>query len=192
MNVDELINQLARSSDAADETAGNVGTTGGGTPAATNTAEKRARLETLVAGGLAERFLGRAMSLEQVAKLSDSEVVSLHTRYEVVLGSSATKILGRSVLSMYSDIAAYLKPGINTDSLTNDLETSLLIEHDLNLYAGGLYRGFGRLLAPLSALFITVKHWRAVDEVPVSDRIHVTDGVRADGDCPAATITKEP
>jgi hypothetical protein len=188
MNVDELLNQLV-----ADETAGNVGTTAN---TATNTAcssvkdtaEKRARLEALVAGGLSERFLGRAMSLEQAAKLSNSEVDSLHTRYEIVLGSSATKILGRSVLSMYSDIAAYFKPGINTNSLTNDLETSLLIEHDLHLYAGGLYRGFGRLLAPLSALFITVKHWRAVDEVPASDR---NDGVnKPDGDCPAAT--KEP
>jgi hypothetical protein len=185
MNVDEILNQLV-----SEETCQPNGTTGGGTPAAINTAcssvkdtaEKRARLEALVAGGLSERFLGRAMSLEQATKLSDSEVVSLHTRYEVVLGSATSKILGRSILSMYSDINAYLKPGLKPNSLTDDLETNLIIEHDLTLCAGGLYRSFGRLLAPLSALFITVKHWRAADDVSVSDG--------AGGDCPAVENEK--
>jgi hypothetical protein len=185
MNVDELLNQLV-----ADETAGNVGTTANtatntacsSVGSTANTAEKRARLEALVAGGLSERFLGRAMSLDQAAKLTDAEVASLHMRYEAVLGSAASKILGRSVLAMYSDIAAYIKPVKNTDRLTDELETNLLIVHDLHMYTGGLYRSFGRFLSPLSALFITVKHWRAADDVSVSDG--------AGGDCPAVENEK--
>lgn len=154
MDVDELLEQLV-SDEAAQQATGTVACR-----TDSDVAQKREQLGAVIAGGQAERYLGRAISLDQIDKLPDSEILKLCARYEMCFGASIAKTLGHYVLAMYSDLAAYYRPKINPSSLTADLESNPLVEHGLSAYSGSLYHRFGMCLTPIAVALTTIKHCR--------------------------------
>lgn len=155
MDVDELIDKFISDDTAVQQQSGT---------ATSDVAQKRERLCQVIAGGQAERYLGRALSLDQVDKLSASEIEKLYARYEMCLGASMSKTLGHAVLNMYSDLAAFYRPKINPSSLAADLEANPLVELGISRYSGSIYHMFGLYLAPFAALLITFKHCKFGEE----------------------------
>jgi hypothetical protein len=160
MDCDELIDKLLSDEACSSSVPGSLSVPGSTSGQDSAVAQKRERLAAVVAGGQAERYLGRAISLDQIDKLTHSEIVKLYARYEMVFGASIAKTLGHYVLAMYSDLAAYYRPKINPNSLTVDLEFNPLVEMALSTYSGSLYHRFGMLLAPIAVAFTTLKHCR--------------------------------
>jgi hypothetical protein len=159
MEVDALIDQLVSEEAVPANTApGSVATHDG------EVAQKRERLAAVIAGGQSQRYLGRTISLDQVDKLSDSEIVKMYARYEIRFGASIVRTLGHAVLTMYSDLAAYYRPKINSSSLTSDLESNPLVEFGLSAYSGSLYHRFGLLLTPIAVALTTIKHCKFGDD----------------------------
>jgi hypothetical protein len=156
MEVDQLIDTLISEEAAAGSCVANRETSQRDT--AGEVAQKRERIAAVIAGGQSQRYLGRAISLDQVDKLPDSEIVKLYARYEMVFGASIVKTLGHAVLTMYSDLAAYYRPKINACSLTSDLESNPLVELGLSAYSGSLYHRFGLFLTPIAVALTTIKH----------------------------------
>jgi hypothetical protein len=156
MEVDELIDKLV--SNEADVNACPVAANIATGASAGEVAQKRERLAAVIAGGQSQRYLGRAISLDQVDKLSESEILKLYARYEMLFGASIVKTLGHAVLTMYSDLAAYYRPKINPASLTSDLESQPLVELGLSAYSGSLYHRFGLFLTPIAVALTTIKH----------------------------------
>ena len=70
-------------------------------------------------------YLGKAYTEEQLKKRSKEEVEKLFNNYEVKLSGQVVKLVGCSIINMYS-IGACAALGItNQDALSDDLENDL-------------------------------------------------------------------
>ena len=124
------------------------------------TAAKRERLTTVVAGGQARQYLGKAWSAEEIDALGDDEVGKLYARYEVRLGAAMTKTLGRAAIQLYTSVVSMFLPipPENRQPLLEDLESDPFVGHALNSTACELYYRYGKLLAPITAALTTAKY----------------------------------
>ena len=117
------------------------------------TAAQRERLATIVAGGQARQYLGKAWSVEEIDALGDDEVGKLYARYEARLGAAMTKTLGQAALQLYTTVVTMFLPipPENRQPLMEDLESDPFVGHALNSTACELYHRYGKLLAPITA-----------------------------------------
>ena len=125
--------------------------------------QKRARLAAIVAGGTAEKYLGKSgLTLSKVDEMTDAEVSKHYGRYEARLGASMTKTLGATALQVYAMIAGTFLPipPENLPKLTSDLEEDPFVGHALTTACCELYYRYGMYLAPLTAAMTTAKHCR--------------------------------
>ena len=129
------------------------------------TAAQRERLATIVAGGQARQYLGKAWSVEEIDALGDDEVGKLYARYEARLGAAMTKTLGQAALQLYTTVVTMFLPipPENRQPLMEDLESDPFVGHALNSTACELYYRYGKLLAPITAALTTAKYCQFLD-----------------------------
>ena len=137
----------------AEELIGNLGYE---TPQSTTKHEKL--LECVLTGN-SKLYLCKVYTEEQLAKLNEEEVGKLFNNYEAELSGQMVRLLGCSIINMYS-MGACAALGIsNQDALSKDLESDPFLNSALQRATCELYYRFGFFLAPLSVGIITSRHY---------------------------------
>ena len=104
-------------------------------------------------------YLGKVYTEEQLAKLNEEEVEKHFNNYKAKLSGQMVKLLGCSVINMYS-IGASAALGIsNQEALSEDLENDPFLNSALQRFTCELYYRFGSFLALLSIGIITSRHY---------------------------------
>ena len=119
---------------------------------------KRESLAILASLGTTEEFLGKAMSLGDVKRLTPKGVEKYFNRYKTVMGKKVTGGLVESAISAASVIISYVIPVDDVETLNEDLKNDDLVKRELSNFAGMLVLKGGRLVALASGLFKVAKH----------------------------------
>ena len=131
--------------------------------------DKRERLVACVLSGNSKMYLGKEYTEEQINKMDCNDVNTLLNRYESVLSAQMTKSLGKSVITLYSNLACSVLGVGNQQELSTDLECDLL-NTAMQRFSCDLYYRFGALLAPVSVGLITGKHYAKNSITKLNDR----------------------
>ena len=70
-----------------------------------NIRDKRERLVACVLSGNSKMYLGKEYTEQQINEMDCTNVNTLLNRYESVLSAQMTKLLGKSVINLYSSTA---------------------------------------------------------------------------------------
>ena len=119
---------------------------------------ERESLAILASLGTTEEFLGKAMSLGDVKRLSPKGVKKYFNRYKTVMGKKVSNGLVESAISAASVIISYVIPVDDVEALNEDLKNDDLVKRELSNFAGMLVLKGGRLVALASGLFKVAKH----------------------------------
>ena len=119
---------------------------------------KRESLAILASLGSTEEFLGKAMSLGDIKRLSPKGVEKYFNRYKTVMGKKVTGGLVESAISAASVLISYVIPVDDVEALNEDLKNDDLVKRELSNFAGLLVLKGGRLVALASGLFKVPKH----------------------------------
>ena len=119
---------------------------------------KRESLAILASLGSTEEFLGKAMSLGDIKRLSPKQVEKYFNRYKTVMGKKVTGGLVESAISAASVLISYVIPVDDVEALNEDLKNDDLVKRELSNFAGMLVLKGGRLVALASGLFKVAKH----------------------------------
>ena len=119
---------------------------------------ERESLEILASLGTTEEYLGKAMSLGDIKKLSPKQVKKYFNRYKTVMGKRVSTGLVESAISAASVLISYVIPVDDVESLNEDLKNDDLVKRELSNFAGLLVLKGGRLVALASGLFKVAKH----------------------------------
>ena len=84
--------------------------------------DKRERLVACVLSGNSKMYLGKEYTEEEINKMDCNDVNTLLNRYESVLSAQMSKLLGKSVINLYSNIACSVLGVGNQQELSDDLE----------------------------------------------------------------------
>ena len=84
--------------------------------------DKRERLVACVLSGNSKMYLGKEYTKQQINEMDCTNVNTLLNRYESVLSAQMTKLLGKSVLNLYSNIACSVLGVGNQQELSTNLE----------------------------------------------------------------------
>ena len=79
-------------------------------------------------------YLGKAYTVEQLAKLNEEEVEKLLNNYEAKLSGQMVKSLGCSVINMYSTGACSVLGIANQEALSEDLENDPFLNSALQRF----------------------------------------------------------
>ena len=118
---------------------------------------ERESLAILASLGTTEEFLGKAMSLGDIKKLSPKQVKKYFNRYKTVMGKRVSNGLVESAISAASVLISYVIP-VDVEALNEDLKNDDLVKRELSNFAGLLVLKGGRLVALASGLFKVAKH----------------------------------
>ena len=119
---------------------------------------QRESLAILASLGTTEEFLGKAMSLGDIKKLSPKQVKKYFNRYKTVMGKKVTGGLVESAISAASVLISYIIPVDDVEALNEDLKNDDLVKRELSNFAGLLVLKGGRLVALASGIFKVAKH----------------------------------
>ena len=151
--------------------------------------DKRERLVACILSGSSKMYLGKEYTEQQIDEMDSTNVNTLLNRYESILSVQMTKLLGKSIINLYSNIAcSVLGVGYQQD-LSDDLECDPFLNTAMQRFTCDLYHQFGALLAPVSIGIITGKHYAKNSITKLNDRSN-------SGNCDPATTncskTEEP
>ena len=132
--------------------------------------DKRERLVACVISGNSKMYLGKEYTEEQINKMDCNDVNTFLNRYKSVLSSQMTKLLGKSVINLYSNIASSVLGVGNQQELSTDLECDPFLNTAMQRFTCDLYYCFGTLLAPVSVGIITGKHYAKNSITKLNDR----------------------
>ena len=132
--------------------------------------EKRERLVACVLPGNSKMYLGKEYTEQQINEMDCTNVNTLLNRYESVLSAQMTKLLGKSVINLYSNIACSVLGVDNQQELSTDLESDPFLNTAMQRFTCDLYYRFGALLAPVSVGIITGKHYAKNSVAKLNDR----------------------
>ena len=125
-------------------------------------------LECILTGN-SKLYLDKAYTEDQLDKLNEDEVEKLFNNYKAKLSGQMVKLLGCSIINMYS-MGACAALGITSqDALSEDIENDPFLNCAVQRFTCELYYRFGLLLAPLSTGIIMSRHYlwgRCVTPVP--------------------------
>ena len=121
--------------------------------------DKRERLVACVLSGNSKMYLGKEYTEQQINEMDCTNVNTLLNRYESILSAQMTKSLGKSVINLYSNIVCSVLGVGNQQDLSDDLECDPFLNTALQQLTCDLYYRFGTLLAPVSIVIITGKHY---------------------------------
>ena len=119
---------------------------------------ERESLAILASLGTTKEFLGIELSLGDIAKLSQKDVMKYFTRYQVTMGKQVTGGLVDSALQAASKVISYMLPIDDSEALKKDLQSDELVRRELSNFAGLLVLRGGRFVALASGLFQVAKH----------------------------------
>ena len=119
---------------------------------------RRESLAILASLGSTEEFLGKAMSLGDIKRLSPKQVEKYFNRYKTVMGKRVSTGLVESAISAASVLISYVIPVDDVEALNEDLKNDDLVKRELSNFAGLLVLKGGRLVALASGLFKVAKH----------------------------------
>ena len=71
--------------------------------------DKRERLVACVPSGNSKMYLGKEYTEQQINEMDHNSINTLLNRYESVLSAQMTKLLGKSVINLYSNLACRIK-----------------------------------------------------------------------------------
>ena len=120
---------------------------------------KRQKLLECVLTGNIKLYLGKVYTEEKIKELNEEEVEKLFNDYEARLSSQMVKLLGCSIINMYSVGACSALKITNQDALSEDFENNPFLNSALQRFTCELYYRFGSFLAPLSVGIITSRHY---------------------------------
>ena len=104
-------------------------------------------------------YLGKEYTEQQINEMDCTNVNTLLNRYESVLSAQMTKLLGKSVINLYSNIACSVLGVHNQQELSDDLDCDPFVNTAMQRFTCDLYYQFDTLLAPASVAIITGKHY---------------------------------
>ena len=133
-----------------------IGYSGYGTPQ--SDMEHQKLLECILTGN-SKLYLGKVYTEEKIKELNKEEVEKLFNNYEAKLSGQMVKLLGCSIINMYSIRACSALGLTNQDVLSEDLENDPFLNSALQRFTCKLYYRFGSFLAPLSVGIITSRHY---------------------------------
>ena len=142
--------------------------------------DNRERPVACVLSGNLKTYLGKEYTEQQINEIDCNSVNTLINRYQSVLSAQMTKLLGKSVINLYSNIACSVLSIGNQQELSDDLECDPFLNTALQRFMCDLYYRFGALLAPVSVVIITGKHYAKNSITKLNDRSHK-------GTCDSAT-----
>ena len=120
---------------------------------------KRQKLLECVLTRNSKLYLGKVYTEEQLKKLSEEEMDKLFNNYETKLSGQMVKLLGCSIINMYSMGACAVLGISNQDALSEDLENDPFLNSALQRFTYELYYKFGSFLAPLSVGIIMSRRY---------------------------------
>ena len=132
--------------------------------------EKREKLVACVLSGNSKQYLGKEYTKQQINEMDCANVNTLLNRYESILSAQMTKLLGKSVINLYSNIACSVLGIGNQQDLSNDLECEPFLNTAMQRFTCDLYYRFGAFLAPVSVGIITGKHYAKNSVTKLNDR----------------------
>ena len=132
--------------------------------------DKRERLVSCVLSGNSKMYLGKEYTEEQINKMYCNDINTLLNRYESVLSAQMTKLLGKSIRNLYSNLACSVLGVGNQQDLSTDLECDPFLNTAMQRSTCDLYHRFGTLLAPVSVGIITGKHYAKNSITKLNDR----------------------
>ena len=112
--------------------------------------------------------------------MDGNNINTLSNRYKSVLSAQMTKLLGKRVINLYSNVAFSVLGVRNQQDLSNDLECDPFLNTAMQRFTCDLYYRFGALLAPVSVGIITGKHYAKNSDTKLNDRSD-------NGNCESAT-----
>ena len=132
--------------------------------------DKRERLVACVLSGNSKMYLEKEYTEQQINEMDCTNVNTLLNRYESVLSAQMTKLLGKSIINLYSNIACSVLGIGNQQELSTDLESNPFLNTALQRFTCDLYYCFSALLAPVSVGIITGKHYAKNSVTKLNDR----------------------
>ena len=135
--------------------------------------DKRERLVACVLSGNSKMCSGKEFTEQQINEVDCTNVfkhLTFLNRYESVLSAQMTKSLGKSIISLYSNIACSVIGVANQQDLSSDLESGPFLNTAMQRFTSNLYYHFGTLLAPVSVGIITGKHYTKNSLTKLNDR----------------------
>ena len=109
--------------------------------------------------GNSKLYLGKVYTEEKIKELNEEEVEKLFNNYEAKLSGQMVKMLGCSVINMYSMGVCSVLRITNKEALSEDLENDPFLNSTLQRFTCELYYRFGSFLAPLSVGIIMSRHY---------------------------------
>ena len=82
--------------------------------------DKRERLVACILSGNSKQYLGKEYTEQQINEMDRNNINILSNRYESVLSAQMTKLLGKSVINLYSNIACSVLGVSSQQELSTD------------------------------------------------------------------------
>ena len=101
--------------------------------------DKRERLVACVLSGNSKMYLGKEYTEEQINEMDYNSVNTLLNRCESVLSAQMTKLLGKSIINLYSNIACSVLGVGNQQELSTGLESDPFLNTALQRFTCDLY-----------------------------------------------------
>ena len=115
-------------------------------------------------------YLGKEYTEQQINEMDCTNISTLLNRYGSVLSAQMTKLLGKSIINLYSNVACSVLSVGNQQKLSTDLECDPFLNTAMQRFTCDLYYRFGALLAPVSVGIITGKHYAKNSITKLNDR----------------------
>ena len=132
--------------------------------------DKRERVVACVLSGNSKMYLGKEYTEQQINEMDYNSINTFLNRYKSILSAQMTKLLGKSVINLYSNIACSVLGVGNQQELSTDLECDPFLNTAMQRFTCDLYYQFGALLAPVSVGIITGKHYAKISITKLNDR----------------------
>ena len=142
--------------------------------------DKRERLVACILSGNSKTYLGKEYTKQQINEMDCNSVNTLINGYESILSAQMTKLLGKSIINLYSNIACSVLGIGNQQNLSDDLECDPFLNTAMQRFTCDLYYHFGAFLDPVSVGIITGKHYVKNSVTKLNDRSN-------SGNCDPAT-----
>ena len=127
--------------------------------------DKRERLVACALSGNSKQYLGKEYTEQQINEMDSKNINILSNRY-----AQMTKSLGKSVISLYSNVACSVLGVGNQQDLSDDLECDPILNTAMQRFTCDLYYRFGAFLAPVSVGIIIGKHYAKNSVTKLNDR----------------------
>ena len=121
-------------------------------------------LYVVISTGRSRELLGKNLTVEKLAEMSDEEVEAYYSIYELNYTNEFNNYLIDAVYRVYAYIANKYLPIDDIERLREDLHSDYIITTELKTITGGLATTCGKFIAIASLGITTLKHMRQAPE----------------------------